>query len=177
MHIFVPGRLCLFGEHSDWAGGYRRHNPKLEVGYTLLVGTNQGLSAHVQPHLTQFILHTCVSDGTRKPVILPMEKEALLTQVYEKPSIDYARQHLRIEGMADDEFLCIFGLYVLTPKIFDFLEEHIHQNFRERGEFQLTSCLDRVCQEEGMTGYVVKGKCFDTGLPDAYRQTMIDFRI
>ncbi|MBP5972943.1 UTP--glucose-1-phosphate uridylyltransferase [Brasilonema sp. CT11] len=101
----------------------------------------------------------------------------LLTQVYEKPSIDYARQHLRVEGMPDDEFLCIFGLYVLTPKIFDFLEEHIHQNFRERGEFQLTSCLDKVRQQEGMTGYVVKGKCFDTGLPDAYRQTIIDFRI
>ncbi|MHC5718863.1 MAG: UTP--glucose-1-phosphate uridylyltransferase, partial [Nostoc sp.] len=38
------------------------------------------------------------------------------------------------------------------------------------------SCLERLRQEEGMTGYVVKGKCFDTGLPDAYRQTMIDFR-
>jgi len=24
MQIFVPGRICLFGEHSDWAGGYRR---------------------------------------------------------------------------------------------------------------------------------------------------------
>jgi hypothetical protein len=20
MRIFVPGRICLFGEHSDWAG-------------------------------------------------------------------------------------------------------------------------------------------------------------
>lgn len=100
-----------------------------------------------------------------------------LTQVYEKPSIEYARQHLHTEGMRDDEFLCMFGLYVLTPKIFDFLEEHINQNFRERGEFQLTSCLDKLCEEEGMTGYLVKGKCFDTGLPDTYRQTMIDFRI
>ncbi len=99
-----------------------------------------------------------------------------VTQLYEKPTIEYAQQHLRVEGMAENEFLCIFGLYLLTPKIFDFLAEHINQNFRERGEFQLTSCLDRLCQEEGMTGYVVKGKCFDTGLPDAYRQTMIDFR-
>ena len=24
--IFVPGRLCLFGEHSDWAGKYRTMN-------------------------------------------------------------------------------------------------------------------------------------------------------
>jgi UTP--glucose-1-phosphate uridylyltransferase len=78
--------------------------------------------------------------------------------------------------MADDRFICIFGLYVLTPKIFDYLEEHISKNFRERGEFQLTSCLDRLCQEEGMTGYVVQGKSFDIGLPDVYWQTMIDFR-
>ena len=98
-----------------------------------------------------------------------------ITQVYEKPTVEYARQHLRVEGMEEDEFLCIFGLYALTPKIFEFLEEHINNNFRERGEFQLTSCLDRVRASEGMTGYLVKGKSFDTGMPNAYRQTMIDF--
>ncbi|NEU77714.1 UTP--glucose-1-phosphate uridylyltransferase [Nostoc sp. UIC 10630] len=99
-----------------------------------------------------------------------------VTQLYEKPTIEYAQQHLRVEGMSENEFLGIFGLYLLTPKIFDFLAEHIKQNFQERGEFQLTSCLERLRQEEGMTGYIVKGNCFDTGLPDAYRQTMIDFR-
>lgn len=99
-----------------------------------------------------------------------------VTQLYEKPTIEYARQHLRVEGMADDQFLCIFGLYVLTPKIFDYLEENIRNNIRERGEFQLTSCLDRLRQSKGMTGYVVQGKCFDIGMPDVYRQTMIDFR-
>ncbi len=98
-----------------------------------------------------------------------------ITQVYEKPTVEYARRNLRVEGMEEDEFLCIFGLYALTPKIFEFLEEHINNNFRERGEFQLTSCLDRVRVAEGMTGYVVKGKSFDTGMPNAYRQTMIDF--
>lgn len=99
-----------------------------------------------------------------------------ITQLYEKPDIDYARKHLRVVGMKDDEFLAVFGLYVLTPKIFDYLEEHISNNIRERGEFQLTSCLDQLRQEEGMIGYLVKGRCFDTGLPDAYWQTIIDFR-
>lgn len=98
-----------------------------------------------------------------------------VTQLSEKPEIEYARQHLRVKGMAEDQFLGIFGLYVLTPKIFDFLQEHISNNIREKGEFQLTSCLDELRQAEGMTGYVVKGRCFDTGLPDAYRQTIIDF--
>jgi UTP--glucose-1-phosphate uridylyltransferase len=99
-----------------------------------------------------------------------------LTQVYEKPSIEYARQHLRVEGIPEDEFLCIFGLYALSPQLFDFLEENIKKNRRDRGEFQLTSALDRLREAEGMTGYVVKGRCFDTGMPEAYLQTMIDFR-
>ncbi|MEA5623599.1 UTP--glucose-1-phosphate uridylyltransferase [Nostoc sp. UHCC 0251] len=119
------------------------------------------------------ILHTA---GCVTGVWQELNSILSVTQLYEKPTIEYAQQHLRVEGMPENEFLCIFGLYLLTPKIFDFLAEHINQNFRERGEFQLTSCLERLRQEEGMTGYVVKGKCFDTGLPDAYRQTMIDFR-
>ncbi|HAZ45461.1 MAG TPA: UTP--glucose-1-phosphate uridylyltransferase [Cyanobacteria bacterium UBA11369] len=99
-----------------------------------------------------------------------------LTQVAEKPTVEYARQHLRVENMAEDEFLCIFGLYVLTPTIFDCLSEDIKNNIRFKGEFQLTTCLEKLRQREGMTGYIVKGKCFDTGMPDVYRQAMIDFR-
>lgn len=105
------------------------------------------------------------------------EKDSIMqvTQVYEKPTIEYARQNLRVEGMAEDEFLCIFGLYGLTPKIFDLLAENINTNFRERGEFQLTSCLEKLREAEGMTGLVVDGKTFDIGMPNVYRQTMIDF--
>lgn len=99
-----------------------------------------------------------------------------LTQIYEKPSLEYAQKHLQVEGMNNEEFLSVFGIYALRSKIFDYLQENISNNIRDKGEFQLTSCLERLRQEEGMTGYVVKGKCFDTGLPDAYWQTMIDFR-
>ncbi|MEM7553290.1 MAG: UTP--glucose-1-phosphate uridylyltransferase [Cyanobacteria bacterium P01_A01_bin.84] len=98
-----------------------------------------------------------------------------ITQIYEKPTLEYAREYLRVEGIAEDEFLCIFGLYALTPKIFNYLEDNINNNFKEGGEFQLTSCLDKLREDEGMTGYLVDGKTFDTGMPDVYRQTMIDF--
>jgi len=99
-----------------------------------------------------------------------------LTEFYEKPTQEYARKHLHVEGMGENQFLSIFGQYVLDPKIFDYLEEHISHNIRERGEFQLTSCLDRLRQEQGFAGYIVKGRRFDIGLPEAYRQTLIDFR-
>ena len=40
----------MFGEHSDWAGGYRRINGEIEKGYTLITGTNQGIYAEVNTH-------------------------------------------------------------------------------------------------------------------------------
>ena len=65
MKLFVPGRICLFGEHSDWAARYRQNNSQIEKGYTLITSTNQGVYAEVKPHPTQLILNTTLSDGTR----------------------------------------------------------------------------------------------------------------
>ena len=99
-----------------------------------------------------------------------------ITEFYEKPDVEYARQHLQVEGLVPDEFLTVFGMYVLVPEIFDYLEENIAHSLRERGEFQLTSCLDKLRKEGNFAGYVVKGRCFDIGVPEAYRQAMIDYR-
>ena len=45
IHLFVPGRLCLFGEHSDWAGMYRTFNANLVKGAAIVSGTEQGIYA------------------------------------------------------------------------------------------------------------------------------------
>ena len=37
MELFVPGRVCLLGEHSDWAGGFRRDAPSIPPGKCLVV--------------------------------------------------------------------------------------------------------------------------------------------
>jgi UTP-glucose-1-phosphate uridylyltransferase len=99
-----------------------------------------------------------------------------ITAFAEKPDADYARRHLQVDRLEPDTFLSLFGLYVLKPRIFELLEENIRSNLREHGEFQLTSCLDELRQEDGFTGFVVKGRRFDIGNPEAYRQTMVDFR-
>lgn len=99
-----------------------------------------------------------------------------ITELYEKPNAEYAAEHLRVEGLSDDTYLSFMGQYILTSKIFELLEENIKTGNRERGEFQLTSCLDQIRREEGMTGYIVAGQRFDIGMPEEYRQTVIDFR-
>ena len=99
-----------------------------------------------------------------------------ITEFAEKPDAEYARNNLQVEGLPPDHFLSLFGIYILKPRVFQLLEAHIRHNIRERGEFQLTSCLDELRKEDGFAGVVVKGRRFDVGLPDAYRQTMIDYR-
>ena len=98
-----------------------------------------------------------------------------VTELCEKPSREYAEAHLRVDGMGDDEFLTFFGMYVLTPPIFDYLEESITSNLRERGEFQLTSCLDRLRREDGCSGVMVRGRRFDIGNADAYLRAIQEF--
>ncbi len=106
------------------------------------------------------------------------EDESVLsiTEFMEKPTVEDAEKRLVVEGVDEGHYLAIFGQYVLKPDIFKYLEENISHNLREKGEFQLTSCLDRLRQDEGFSGYIVDGKRFDVGVPDAYRQTVMEFR-
>ena len=99
-----------------------------------------------------------------------------ITEFIEKPRKEDAQSRLRVEGLEEGFYLALFGQYILKPDIFKYLEENITHNLREKGEFQLTSCLDRLRQEDGFSGYIVKGRRFDVGVPDAYRQAILDYR-
>lgn len=160
--------LLLLGDHiyaSDTGTSCARQ--LLDV-YERVGGNVVGLKVTPAEELHKF---GCVT-GTWQ------ERDALLavTEFAEKPEIAYAREHLHVDGMDENLFLTVFGQYVLSPKIFDYLQENLKRNVRERGEFQLTSCLDALRREEGFTGYLVKGRRFDIGNPEAYRQAVIDFR-
>jgi UTP-glucose-1-phosphate uridylyltransferase len=106
-----------------------------------------------------------------------LDRPSLLTvrRLAEKPAVAQARAHLRVRGLADDEFLAFFGQYALTPAIFDYLEKEIARQRRQRGEYQLTPALAHLQAEEGMLGLVVAGESFDIGLPQAYRNTVGTF--
>ena len=103
-----------------------------------------------------------------------IEQNLLLnvTEFAEKPTIDYARMNLRVPGLPEDEYFTIFGQYIIKPQLFDYLEENIKNNVREHGEFQLTSALDRLRQEDGFQGLLMDGRRYDIGLPEYYLETL-----
>lgn len=114
--------------------------------------------------------------GTLTGVWLEGDSLLNVSEFAEKPNLDYARSNLRVPGLPEDEYLTVFGQYIIKPKLFEILKEHIDNNVRERGEFQLTSALDRIRQEDGFLGLVMDGKRFDIGLPDYYLETLRTFR-
>jgi UTP-glucose-1-phosphate uridylyltransferase/mevalonate kinase len=114
--------------------------------------------------------------GTVTGVWLSGQRLLNITEFAEKPTVEYARENLRVAGLNRDEYLTVFGQYIIKPQIFRYLEEHIHNNVRERGEFQLTSALDRLRQEDGFLGLMMDGQRYDIGLPEYYLDTLQTFR-
>jgi galactokinase len=79
--LFVPGRVCLLGEHSDWAGSYRASRPDLEKGYAIVAGTDQGIHAEVDAHPFSLVLHAAQSAGHHPASReIPMEAGPLLRE-------------------------------------------------------------------------------------------------
>ena len=112
LDIFVPGRLCLFGEHSDWAAGYRRVNSEIEKGCTIIAGTNQGTYARVEPHPSKLVMSSTLADGrVMGPHEVPMDRDALLEQAEAGGFFSYAAGvayqlllHYRIRGAVIDNY-------------------------------------------------------------------------
>jgi UTP-glucose-1-phosphate uridylyltransferase/mevalonate kinase len=113
--------------------------------------------------------------GTATGVWLESNRLLSISEFAEKPTVDYARNNLRVPGLHEGEYLTVFGQYIIKPMLFDFLEENIKNNVRDRGEFQLTSALDRLRKEDGFLGLMIEGQRFDIGLPEYYLETLQAF--
>ena len=75
-----------------------------------------------------------------------------------------------------EHYYCVFGQYVLTPRVFELLGRDIAEGKQsERGEYGLTSVLQEICQGEGMMAYRIDGKRYDIGIPKEYQRTMSIF--
>lgn len=72
-----------------------------------------------------------------------------IQQLVEKPSPEEAPSNL-----------AIVGRYILSPRIFDILE---NQKPGKGGEIQLTDAMRTLMEEEGFIGYLFPGERFDAG--------------
>jgi UTP-glucose-1-phosphate uridylyltransferase/mevalonate kinase len=160
--------LLMLGDHIYRSEGERSCARQLIEAYNKHGKSVLGLRRTSEDMIANF--------GTATGVWIEDDEDLLnITEFAEKPTVDYARNNLRVPDLPEDEYLTVFGQYIIRPQIFDYIEEHIQNNVRERGEFQLTSALDRLRQEDGFLGLIVDGQRFDIGLPEYYLATLKAF--
>jgi UTP--glucose-1-phosphate uridylyltransferase len=157
----------MLGDHLYRSDGERSCAQQLVETYNKYGISTLGLRRTPEDQIANF--------GTVTGVRTEDDRLLSVTEFAEKPTVDYARNNLRVTGLPEDEYLTVFGQYIIKPQIFDYLEEHIENNVRERGEFQLTSALDRLRQEDGFLGLIVDGQRYDIGLPEYYLETLRAF--
>lgn len=86
-----------------------------------------------------------------------------LNQMVEKPKLAEAPSKL-----------AIVGRYILTPKIFDFLEQ---TDPGKGGEIQLTDAMAKLMKAEGFIGYEFEGSRYDAGDKFGFIQANIAYSL
>jgi UTP--glucose-1-phosphate uridylyltransferase len=82
--------------------------------------------------------------------------------VLEKPTPTEAEQRLVVPGLRSGQYLCFFGMHVLTPTIFAILSEMLQTP--DSGRVNLSSALAVLAQKERYLAMIHTGKRFDVGV-------------
>lgn len=81
--------------------------------------------------------------------------------VIEKPTPTEAEQQLLVPGLRVGHYLCLFGMHVLTPSIFDILGAQHAAN--PDASLQLSPALHQLAQQERYLALAHIGRRYDTG--------------
>lgn len=81
----------------------------------------------------------------------------------EKPTPTEAEQKLIVPGLRAGNYLCFFGMHVLTPSVMEILAELVAQA-GGKGGVQLTSALQQMRTKERYLALELQGRRYDIGV-------------
>lgn len=88
VELFVPGRLCLFGEHSDWAGTAKSINADIVPGCAIVTGIEQGIYGTAVKS-SDFTVKSDLKEYNGESFTCPMEIDKLKLQAKEGGFFSY----------------------------------------------------------------------------------------
>lgn len=86
----------------------------------------------------------------------------VIEDILEKPTPTQAEQRLQIPGLRVGQYLCLFGMHVLTPLVLELLGESIGQ--APDGPVQLTPALARLASRERYLAAELNGTRYNVGV-------------
>jgi UTP--glucose-1-phosphate uridylyltransferase len=88
-----------------------------------------------------------------------------IEEMIEKPTLSVAEQRLHVPGLRVGHYLCFFGMHVLTPTIFELLDEAVRAAGPELRDIQLTPAMRQLARRERFLAVQTNGRRHDIGTP------------
>ena len=173
---FIPqGEMRGYAQAVLRASSFVQDEPFLHcVGDHIYVGAESGGSAQQLVRLAE--AESCAVSAVQvtRENLLPFygavggQAIAGSTDIYrvdtvlEKPTPTEAEQRIVVPGLRAGQYLCFYGMHVLTPTIFDILEKMLAD--AQTGSVSLSSALAELARREQYLAMIQKGRRFDVGV-------------
>jgi UTP--glucose-1-phosphate uridylyltransferase len=149
--------LLLLGDHLYISSEERRCARQL-IDLALAEGCAVSAVQATREHL----IHQY---GTLAGRRLPEHPEIYsIDEIVEKPNPTLAELRLQVPGLRAGHYLCFFGMHLLTPSVFDLLDDLVARRVRELGQIQLTTALNLLASKEKYLALETRGSRFNLGV-------------
>ncbi|HEX8200344.1 MAG TPA: sugar phosphate nucleotidyltransferase [Isosphaeraceae bacterium] len=149
--------LLLLGDHLYVSGDRRRCARQL-----LDLAAEEACAASAVQATREHLIHQYGTVAGRR---LPQRPDVYaIDEVIEKPTPTLAELRLGVPGLRAGHYLCFFGMHVLTPAVFDLLDELVGRDEREAGSIQLTTALNALAGREKYLALEARGARHNLGV-------------
>jgi UTP--glucose-1-phosphate uridylyltransferase len=149
--------LLLLGDHVYVSSESRRCARQL-----IELAGDEGCSASAVQATREHLIHQY---GTLAGRRLPERQDVyLIDEIIEKPNPTIAELRLQVPGLRAAHYLCFFGMHVLTPIVFELLDDLVRRDVRELGAIQLTTALNALARRERYLALETHGSRYNLGV-------------
>ncbi len=156
---FVAGQpfLLLLGDHLYISKEKRRCARQL-----LELAAADGCAVSAVQATREHLIHQY---GTVTGKRLPDRPDVyVIEEIVEKPNPTLAELRLQVPGLRAGHYLCFFGMHVLTPVVFDLLDEMVKADARDSGQIPLTTALNALARREKYLALETRGGRHNIGV-------------
>jgi UTP--glucose-1-phosphate uridylyltransferase len=149
--------LLLLGDHLYISGESRRCTRQL-----LDLASEEDCAVSAVQATREHLIHQY---GTLTGKRLPDRPEVYsIDEIVEKPNPTLAELRLQVPGLRAGHYLCFFGMHVLTPTVFELLDDLVRRDIREGGQIQLTTALNSLARREKYLALETQGARHNLGV-------------
>ncbi len=149
--------LLLLGDHLYLSSGERRCARQL-----LDLAASERCAVSAVQATREHLIHQYGTLTGRRQADRP--DVYAIDEIIEKPNPTLAELRLNVPGLRAGHYLCFFGMHVLTPGVFELLDEAVREDRREQGAIPLTTALNALARREKYLALETRGQRFNLGV-------------